>query len=117
MPVLGPHRRPPDRVVADERGEVDRCAGLLDLCQRLADVERRATAVARHDGRDAHADEVLGARLLGQVVRVGVDVDEARGDDQAGGVDGFTRVPRVDGPDRGDATRRDPDVSPACRRA
>ena len=55
--------------------------------QRLADVERRAAAVAGDDRRHAHPDEVLGARMIGEIVGVGVDVDEAGRDDQAGRVD------------------------------
>ena len=70
-------------VVADQRREVDRGAGALDVAERLADVERRAAAVAGDDRRDAHADEVLGERLLDEIVGVRVDVDEARRDDQA----------------------------------
>ena len=102
--------------MADERGEVDRGARLLDLGQRFADVERRAAAVAGHDGRDAHADEVLGAGVLGQVVSVGVDVDESRCDDEVGGVDGLAPVARIDLADGGDSARGDRDVGLALRR-
>ncbi len=58
-----------------------------DLRQRVADVERGAAAVAGDDRRHAHADEVLGARRVGDVVGVRVDVDEAGRDHQPGGVD------------------------------
>ena len=69
-------------------------ARLLDLGQRFADVERRAAAVAGHDRRHAHADEVLGARMIRQVVGVRVHVDESGRDDEVGGVDGLARASR-----------------------
>ena len=81
--IGGAHHRLADGVVADERREVDRGAGLTDPGQRLADVERRGAAVAGDDRRHAHADEVLGARMIGEIVGVRVHVDEAWRDDQA----------------------------------
>ena len=63
--------------------------------ERLADVERRAAAVAGDDRRHAHADEVLGERLLREIVRVRVHVDEAGRDDQPRGVDHLARVLRA----------------------
>ena len=68
-------------------------------------------------GRDPHADEVLGARLLGEVVGVGVDVDEPRRDDEPGGVDHVTRVELRERADLDDASVLDRDVRPPRRRA
>ena len=45
-------------------------------------------------------------------VIVGVQVDEAGGDDQAGGIDLFIGLPRGNAPDRGDQASRDADVAP-----
>ena len=55
-------------------------------------------------GRHAHADEVLGARLLGEIVGVGVHVDEAWRDDEPGGVDDLASLASGDRADGGDAT-------------
>ena len=73
-------------VVPDERREVHRDAGVADALERVADVQRRRAAVARHDRRDAHADEVLRQRLRRQVVGVRVDVDESRREHEPRGV-------------------------------
>ena len=64
---------------------------MTDLVERLADVHRRAAAVAGDDRGHSHAQEILRPRLLRQIVRMGVDVDEPRRHDQAGGVDGPLR--------------------------
>ena len=98
------------RVVADQRREVDRGASAGDAGERLADVERRAAAVAGHDRRHTHADEVLGERLALEIVCVRVHVDEAGCDDQARGVDDLARVLHGDGADGGDAILDDGDV-------
>ena len=89
-------------VVADERREIYRHAGALDSCQRLPDIECGRTAVARDDGRDAHAYEVLCARFISEIVGVGVHIDEAGRHDQTGRVDdvaGFASRDRADGGD------------------
>ena len=104
-------------VVADERGEVHRRAGLLDRRQRLADIECRRAAITGNDSRDAHADEVLGARVIDEVIGVGVDVDEARRDDEPRSVNDLARVELGDRANLGDAARLDRDVSPASRSA
>ncbi len=115
--VRRPHHFAAHRVVTDERREVHRRASLLDRRQRLADVERGRAAIARDDGRDAHADEVLGARLLDEVVGVGVDVDEAWRDDEPRGVNHLARVELRERADLDDASGPDRDVSPPRGRA
>ncbi len=98
--------------MTDERREVHRRPSLLDRRQRLADVKRRRTAVARDDGRDSHADEVVGARLLDEVVGVRMHVDEAGCDDETGGVDDVARVELRERADLDDASGPDRHVGP-----
>ena len=74
-------------------------------------------AVAGDDGRDAHADEVLGAGMVGKIVGVGVDVDEAWRDDEPGRVDALARVALRDRADGRDASVLDGDVGAPRRRA
>ena len=69
--------------MAHERGHVDGDIGLLDRAKELRDVQRRAAAIAGHNGGDAHADEVLRPRHVRDVVGVGVDVNEPGRNDQA----------------------------------
>ncbi len=90
--------------MTDERREIHRRARSIDIAQGLPDIERRGSAVAGNDSRDAHADEVLGAGLLGKIVGVGVDVDEAWRDDEPGGIDGLACVALRDYTDSGNAT-------------
>ena len=71
--------------------------------QRLPDVERRAAAVPRDDCRHAHPDEVLGARLVRQIVGVRVHVDESRRDHEPRRID---HVARRRFPHRSDPTIR-----------
>jgi hypothetical protein len=74
---------------------------MLDGTKELRDVQCRTTAVAGYDGRDSHADEILRSRHVGNVVSVSVDVNETRGNDEAGSVDfnlGLTANP-ADGRD------------------
>jgi hypothetical protein len=78
--------------VADERGEVDRGANLPDPVEGFTHVEGRPATVPRDDRRHSHPHEVLGARMLGKVVGVRVDVDEAGRNDEARRVDDLTRV-------------------------
>src|SRR6185369_7028416 len=56
------------------------------------------------------ADEIRGGRTLDEVVGVGVDVNEARRDDQASGVDRLGGLPARDAADRGDPAIFDADV-------
>jgi hypothetical protein len=74
-------------IVADERRDVEGDFGAGDGVEELGDVKFRAAAVTGDDGRHAHADEIFRDGQLCDVFGVGVDVDEAGGDDAAGGVD------------------------------
>ena len=55
--------------------------------------------------------------MIDEVVGVGVDVDEARRDDEPRGVNDLARVELGDRANLGDAARLDRDVSPASRSA
>ena len=103
--------------MADERREVDGGAGILHRRERLADVERRRAAVAGDDRRHTHADEVGGGGMVGDLVGVGVDVDEAGRDDEPGRVDAVGAVSRRDLANRLDASALDADVGAPRRRA
>ncbi len=85
--ALFAHHRLPDRVVADQGGVVDRRPSLADRGEGLADLKGRRTAVARHDRGHPHPQVVLRPGSLREVVRVGMDVDEARSYDQPGSID------------------------------
>ena len=67
--------------MADEGRDVNRKRCFLYLAQKIAYVEAGAAAIARHQGRDAHANEVLGLRVAVNILGVGVNIDEARRDD------------------------------------
>jgi hypothetical protein len=72
--------------VADERGNVGRNLFAFDVGEEFADVKFGAAAVANDERGDAHAEEVFGLGLLDDFVGVRVDVNEARRDDQSGGI-------------------------------
>ncbi|MGC3959492.1 MAG: hypothetical protein QM813_16560 [Verrucomicrobiota bacterium] len=82
-----------DGIVADERADVGRDAIGGDGIEEFRDVQGRATAVADDESSDAHAEEVFGASLkrfgvgIADFIGVSVDVNEARRDDEACGVD------------------------------
>ncbi len=109
--IGGAHHRLADGVVADERREIYRGTRLTDLGEGFADIQRGRTAVASDDRRDSHPDEVLGSRMIGQIVGMCVHVDEAWRDDQACRIDDLTRRGARDVPDGHDAAVLDPDVS------
>src|SRR6185503_4742606 len=113
------HHGAADRVVTDERRVVQGDAGLPDLVQRLADVPRRRSAVARDDGRHTHADEVLRQRPRRDVVRMGMDIDEARREDEAAGIEALARreLSGRDAADTRDLPVADADVADPRRRA
>ena len=74
-------------------------------------------AVATHDrGHTLGCFEVQGGVVQQRHVVVGVDVDEAGGDREAGHVDHARRL-AIDGPDRRDASAGDRDIGLALRRA
>lgn len=73
-------------VVPDQRGEVDANGLCFNGAQGLAHVHRRTAAIPRHQGGDAHAQKILRHGLGRQIIGVGVDINESRGDHQPGGV-------------------------------
>ena len=64
-------------IVADERADVGGDVCCLELLEILAEVQPRAAAVSQHERRHAHAEEVLGKRLVFDALRVRVRVHEA----------------------------------------
>ena len=72
--------------MTDQSGDVERKGLPAERPKELPDVQRRAAAVANHDRRHAHADEVFRARHVGHFVGVGVDVNETGRDNEALGV-------------------------------
>ncbi len=73
--------------MTDERGVVDGWGRVANARQRLGDVRSGRAAVPRDDRGHAHTDEVGRCRVIREVVRVSVDVDEARRHDQIACVD------------------------------
>ena len=98
-----------DRVVADEGGDIEADPGLGDAAEKVCDVELRTAAVAGDDGRHAHAQEVFTGRQRGDILRVGVHIDEAGCDHLAAGVDLGPAASR-DPADRGDPAVPNRDV-------
>ncbi len=75
--ISGAHDHLADGVVTDERGVVDGWRRVANARQRLGDVRGGCSAVPRDDRGHAHTDEVRRRRMIREVVRVSVDVDEA----------------------------------------
>jgi hypothetical protein len=74
--------------VPDERREVERGSFLLDFLEIARQVGAGAAAVARDHGGHAVGDEIARFRTFQDgALDVGVDVDEAGGDDAVAGVD------------------------------
>ena len=142
----GDSRGEPDRVVADEPGEVRRVADVREELEVLAEgrprdrrlvepervqpaADRRLgcgrdgrvapAAVADDLGRDALADRALGGRVReDREVAVAVRVDEAGADDLAGRVDDAVRGrSRTEPADVGDLAALDRDVAEVRRAA
>ena len=142
----GHARREPDRVVADEPGEVRRVADVREELEVLAEgrprdrrlvepervqpaADRRLgcgrdgrvapAAVADDLGRDALADRALGGRVReDREVAVAVRVDEPGADDLAGRVDDAVRGRgRAEPADVGDLAALDRDVAEVRRAA
>jgi len=77
------HRLPSHGVVADERADVGGDVRGFELLEILTKVQPRAAAVAEHEGRDAHAEKILGPGLVFDALGVRVGIDESGGDDQS----------------------------------
>ena len=77
-----------DAAVADVHADVDGGGLLLERGEVGGERERRAAVLASYDGSDALRDDGEGVgALVEPAVGVGVRVDEARGEDEAAGVD------------------------------
>ena len=71
----------------DESGDVDRCLA-IDLGEELGDILHGSAAVPDDDRGDPHSDVVLGVRESGDILGMGMHVDEARSNDHSFGVEG-----------------------------
>lgn len=94
----------------DERGDVRRNFLGFDVPEKFPNVQRRRAAVPDDECRHSHAQEIFRERHIRDFVRVGVDVNESRRDDESGGVQFLFRLPR-DFTDLGDETVLDRDVA------
>ena len=98
--VLGSHDGAAHGVVADERREIDGGGAFPQRRQRRPDVQRGSAAIAGDDRGHAHPREVGGGGPIDQAVGMGMDVDEAGGDSQAGRVDDLGGLRPGNPPDR-----------------
>ena len=97
--------------MADERGDIQSEAELAELVEPGRQIQFGAAAVAGDDGGDAIEQEIVAARVpLHAAFDVGVNVDEAGGDDALAGVDGARRGGVGEAADGGDAAVFDGEV-------
>jgi len=116
--VLEAHHLAPDRVVGHELSEVDSCSVLFDELPLPGQIRRSRTVGIQHDRRDPLREECPGFRKFGigqPGPGVGVSVDEARGDDEASGIDFASRGPLVEVSDLHDSPVPNPHVHLSAR--
>jgi hypothetical protein len=73
--------------VTDQRRDIHGDVGPLNPEKEFSDVQSRGAAVAHNNGRHAHAHKVFRFGHFGQIVGMGMNIDEARGHDQSRGLD------------------------------